>query len=67
MAQQNQAQDRDPYVCVVCHFTMPYDDVAVTCAKWHICTRCMYRETQTNTRLSDSYEKELKAVINGIQ
>jgi hypothetical protein len=51
------------YSCRICHFEMPYDDVAITGRNGCICLRCFHRETQSTLAMPKTLRRELIATL----
>ena len=56
------------FVCTLCHFACPLDDVAVACGVGRcICLRCYARETGTTKVMLKTLRRELSAALAAVE
>jgi hypothetical protein len=53
--------------CIICHFEMVWDDVAIDMSKGRgVCLRCYARETSTQLPMPSTLRQALIAILDGI-
>jgi hypothetical protein len=56
------------FVCTLCHFEAPLDDVAVACGAGRgICLRCYARETDTTKPMPKALRQALIAALAALE
>jgi hypothetical protein len=60
-------QEGSMFVCIICHFEMELDDVAVDVGRGRgMCLRCYARETSTQLPMPSTLRQALHAMLEGL-
>lgn len=54
-------------LCIICRFDTELDDVVVRSGAQCVCLRCYYRETGDTRQMTKKLQREISAVLAGVQ